>query len=97
MYISLAIIYWLVAIVIEKITQWFFNNLFFLNKKQPFRDTLSGADCFVAEIDGKIVGSVALFLPKTDAYKGLVDELDHPEIRMLAVSKMARSKGERRR
>lgn len=56
-------------------------------------DTQSGADCIVAEIDGKIVGSVALFPPKTDAYKGLVDELDHPEIRMLAVSKKDRGKG----
>ena len=56
-------------------------------------DIQSGADCFVAEIDGKIVGSVALFPPKTDAYKGLVDELDHPEIRMLCVSEKARGKG----
>jgi GNAT superfamily N-acetyltransferase len=56
-------------------------------------DIQSGADCIVAEIDGKIVGSVALFPPKTDAYKGLVDELDHPEIRMLAVSEKARGKG----
>ena len=52
-----------------------------------------GLIALVAEIDGKIVGSVALFPPKTDAYKGLVDELDHPEIRMLAVSKKARGKG----
>ena len=56
-------------------------------------DIQSGADCFVAEIDGEIVGSVALFPPKTDAYKGLVDELDHPEIRMLSVSEKARGKG----
>ena len=56
-------------------------------------DTQSGAECFVAEINGEIVGSVALFPPKTDAYKGLVDELDHPEIRMLAVSENARGKG----
>lgn len=56
-------------------------------------DRQSGAECFVAEIDGRIVGSIALFPPNTDAYKGLVDELDHPEIRMLAVSKMARGKG----
>ena len=34
-----------------------------------------------------------MFPPKTDAYKGLVDELDHPEIRMLAVSEKARGKG----
>lgn len=47
----------------------------------------------VAEIDGKIVGSVAVFPPKTDAYGGLVEELNHPEIRMLAVASEARGKG----
>ena len=48
----------------------------------------------VAEIDGKIVGSVALFPAKMDAYKGLTEaEQDYPEIRMLAVSKEARGKG----
>ncbi|MBV7506669.1 GNAT family N-acetyltransferase [Bacillus sp. sid0103] len=47
----------------------------------------------VAEIDGEIVGSVALFPAKTDAYEGLVDELDFPEIRMLAVTRQARGKG----
>ncbi len=48
----------------------------------------------VAEIDGGIVGSVALFPAKMDAYKGLIDEQqDYPEIRMLAVSKEARGKG----
>ena len=42
----------------------------------------------VAEMDGKIVGSVALFPAKMDAYKGLTDEKqDYPEIRMLAVSR----------
>ena len=56
-------------------------------------DIQSGAECFVAEINGEIVGSVALFPPKTDAYKGLVDELDHPAIRMLCVSEKARGKG----
>ena len=47
----------------------------------------------VAEIDGEIVGSVAVFPPKTDAYGGLVEELNHPEIRMLAVASNARGKG----
>jgi ribosomal protein S18 acetylase RimI-like enzyme len=56
-------------------------------------DIQAGANCLVAEIEGEIVGSVALFPPKTDAYKGLVDELDHPEIRMLCVSEKARGKG----
>lgn len=57
-------------------------------------DVQSGVDRLVAEMDGKIVGSVVLFPPKSDAYKGLVeDELDHPELRMLAVSPDARGKG----
>ena len=48
----------------------------------------------VAEIDGKIVGSVVLFAPKMDAYSGLMDEEpDYPELRMLAVSPDARGKG----
>ena len=47
----------------------------------------------VAEIEGEIVGSVALFPPNTDVYEGLVGELEHPEIRMLSVSPKARGKG----
>ncbi|RJS63148.1 GNAT family N-acetyltransferase [Priestia filamentosa] len=47
----------------------------------------------VAELDGEIVGSVALFPAKTDAYDGLVDMLDYPEIRMLAVTPHSRGKG----
>ena len=47
----------------------------------------------VAEMDGKIVGTVAIFPAKMDAYKGQTDEQDYPEIRMLAVSREARRKG----
>lgn len=48
----------------------------------------------VAETGEKIVGSVALFPAKMDAYKGLTDEVqDYPEIRMLAVSREVRGKG----
>lgn len=47
----------------------------------------------VAESDGEILGSVAVFPPKTDAYGGLVEELNHPEIRMLAVASEAQGKG----
>ena len=47
----------------------------------------------VAEVDGEIVGSVALFPAKSDAYEGLVDMLDYPEIRMLAVTPHSRGKG----
>ncbi|WHY67835.1 GNAT family N-acetyltransferase [Neobacillus sp. SuZ13] len=56
-------------------------------------DLQENVERIVAEIDGSIVGSVALFPAKTDAYKGLVDELDYPEIRMLAVTPHARGKG----
>lgn len=56
-------------------------------------DSQPGVDLIVAEINGNIVGSVALFPAKTDAYEGMVDELDHPEIRVLAVSNEHRGKG----
>lgn len=56
-------------------------------------DVQEGVALLVAELDGAVVGSVALFPAKTDAYEGLVDELDHPEIRMLAVNKEFRGNG----
>jgi GNAT superfamily N-acetyltransferase len=51
------------------------------------------AEMIVAEMYGKIMGSVVLFPAKTDAYQGYVEELDYPEIRMLSVSPEARGKG----
>jgi len=51
------------------------------------------AEMIVAEMDGKIMGSVVLFPAKTDAYQGYVEELDYPEIRMLSVAPEARGKG----
>ncbi|ARK29769.1 GNAT family N-acetyltransferase [Halalkalibacter krulwichiae] len=56
-------------------------------------DTQDGVELIVAEIEGQIVGSVALFPPKADAYEGLVEEVDYSEIRLLAVSPEARGKG----
>src|SRR5574342_1190562 len=56
-------------------------------------DLQENVERIVAEIDGSIVGSIALFPAKTDAYEGLVDEQDYPEIRMLAVTPHARGKG----
>ncbi|WP_026568473.1 GNAT family N-acetyltransferase [Bacillus sp. UNC41MFS5] len=56
-------------------------------------DLQENVERIVAEIDGSIVGSVALFPAKINAYGGLVDELDYPEIRMLAVTPHARGKG----
>jgi len=48
-------------------------------------DIGQGVELIIAEIEGKLVGSVALFPPKSDAYEGYVEELDYPEIRVLAV------------
>ena len=56
-------------------------------------DEQAGVEKIVAEVDGEILGSVALFPAKTDAYKGYVDAQDYPEIRMLAVTPEARGKG----
>ncbi|MCR2822215.1 GNAT family N-acetyltransferase [Lederbergia panacisoli] len=52
-----------------------------------------GVELIVCELDEKIVGSVVLFPAKTDAYEGKVEELDYPEIRMLAVTPENRGKG----
>lgn len=56
-------------------------------------DSQPGVERIVAEIDGKIAGSVVLFPAKIDAYNGQVEKLDYPEIRMLAVTPEARGKG----
>ena len=56
-------------------------------------DNQPGVELIVAEIDGEIAGSIVLFPAKTDAYEGYVDELDYPEIRMLAVTPEFRGKG----
>lgn len=56
-------------------------------------DRLHGSELIVCEVDEKIVGSVVLFPAKTDAYEGQLEELDYPEIRMLAVDPKVRGKG----
>lgn len=56
-------------------------------------DVKPGVEQIVADLDGKIVGSVSLFPAKIDAYGGQVEELEYPEIRMLAVAPEARGKG----
>jgi ribosomal protein S18 acetylase RimI-like enzyme len=56
-------------------------------------DSQPEVELIVAELDKKVVGSVVLFPAKSDAYEGYIDELDYPEIRMLAVSTEARGKG----
>jgi GNAT superfamily N-acetyltransferase len=56
-------------------------------------DIQQNVERIVAVFDGKIVGSVALFPARSDAYEGYVDVLDYPEIRMLAVMPESRGKG----
>jgi GNAT superfamily N-acetyltransferase len=56
-------------------------------------DVQPGVEQIVAKLDGKIVGSVSLFPANIDAYGGQVEELEYPEIRMLAVAPEARGKG----
>ncbi|MEH7381834.1 GNAT family N-acetyltransferase [Bacillus sp. JJ1533] len=56
-------------------------------------DRLHGSELIVCELNGGIVGSVVLIPANTDAYDGQLDELEYPEIRMLAVSPEARGKG----
>ncbi|WP_400246130.1 GNAT family N-acetyltransferase [Niallia sp. JL1B1071] len=56
-------------------------------------DMQPGVELLVAEIDGQLVGSVVLFPQKVDAYEGKVEELDYPEIRLLAVPTESRGKG----
>ena len=55
-------------------------------------DNQKGVDLIVADLDGEIVGSVVLFPANTDAYEGNLEELEYPEIRMLAVAPNARGK-----
>jgi ribosomal protein S18 acetylase RimI-like enzyme len=56
-------------------------------------DKEEGVELLVAEMAGEVVGSVVLYPANSDAYDGLVDQLDYPEIRMLAVSQNHRNKG----
>lgn len=56
-------------------------------------DVSEGVHILVVELDGAVVGSVALCPENTDAYKGLVEMSEYPEIRMLAVTPEARNKG----
>ncbi|QHE51873.1 GNAT family N-acetyltransferase [Pontibacillus sp. HMF3514] len=56
-------------------------------------DQQPGVELIVSEIDESIVGSIALFPAKTDAYEGYVDTLDYPEIRVLSVSPETRGRG----
>lgn len=53
----------------------------------------AGAQTFIAEVDGKLVGSVVLFPSKSKAYEWAEHETAYPEIRMLAVDPNFRGTG----
>lgn len=56
-------------------------------------DSQEGVEVIIAEKSEKLIGSVVLFPPKSDAYERYVEALDYPEIRMLAVSEESRGQG----
>ncbi|MCP8617257.1 GNAT family N-acetyltransferase [Salirhabdus salicampi] len=55
-------------------------------------DQQPNVDVIIAEINEEMVGSVVLFPAKVEAYE-FINQLEYPEIRMLAVSPEARGKG----
>jgi ribosomal protein S18 acetylase RimI-like enzyme len=60
------------------------------------RDALDSAwtaECVVAEVGGRLAGSVFLFPPGADAYAGLAAPPPVPEVRLLAVAPWARGAG----
>ena len=50
-------------------------------------------DRLVAELDGKLVGSVLLFFSATEAYEGPGEHAPWPELRLLAVAPEGRRRG----
>ena len=56
-------------------------------------DLKSNASIFVAEMDGKIEGSIVLFPGSVRAYDWSEDVQEYPEIRMLSVNPTIRGKG----
>ena len=52
-----------------------------------------GVQRIVAEHDRRLVGSVMLFPPESDAYAGLADAASVPELRLLAVAPEGRGLG----
>jgi predicted N-acetyltransferase YhbS len=51
------------------------------------------ADRIVAELEGRVVGSVMLYPAAADAYAGATIRLPWPEVRLLAVDPAARGRG----
>jgi len=56
-------------------------------------ETRDPVERIVADREGSIVGSVLLFPPATDAYRGVAASADYPEVRLLAVVPEARGHG----
>ena len=64
--------------------------------EQALRDSLAddtGVTRIVAELDGRIVGSVALYDPGAAHYTGLDSETAWPEVRLVAVEPAVRGQG----
>ena len=53
----------------------------------------TGVTRLVAEIDGTIVGSAALYAPDSEAYGTLASPTSWPEVRLVAVAPTARGRG----
>ncbi|MBT2704497.1 GNAT family N-acetyltransferase [Bacillus sp. ISL-35] len=56
-------------------------------------DLKNNAKIYIAELDGQIAGSVVLFPASIKAYEWNENIQDYPEVRMLSVKPMIRSKG----
>jgi len=64
--------------------------------ESALRSSLSddtGLTRLVAELDGVVVGSAALYAPGIDAYGSLASRTDWPEVRLVAVAPTARGRG----
>ena len=64
--------------------------------EEALRASLSddvGVTRIVAELDGTIIGSAALYDPGTDAYGSLASRAHWPEVRLVAVAPSARGRG----
>jgi GNAT superfamily N-acetyltransferase len=53
----------------------------------------TGVTRLVAELDGKVVGSAALYAPDSAAYGSLASASAWPEVRLVAVAPLARGRG----
>jgi GNAT superfamily N-acetyltransferase len=56
-------------------------------------DEKGAVERIIAELDGAIVGSVLLYPPNGNTYPGMVDSIDWPEVRLLAVMPAMRGRG----